>query len=96
MSLTTNLPSGNPVTVQSKGKDRYGRTLAYVLLPDGRNLNHEIVGNGFGWWYERYAKNETKLNELQASARMKRLGLWRDKEPEPPWEFRKQRRNGRK
>jgi micrococcal nuclease len=35
------------VTVQSRGTDRYGRTVALVVLPDGRTLNHELVRTGF-------------------------------------------------
>jgi endonuclease YncB( thermonuclease family) len=34
---------GKEVTVKPLGRDRYRRTLGDVLLPDGRNLNHEIV-----------------------------------------------------
>jgi micrococcal nuclease len=35
------------VTVQPRGTDRYGRTVALVVLPDGRTLNHELVRTGF-------------------------------------------------
>ena len=37
------LVSGKEVTLQTYGKDRYGRTLADVLLPDGTNVNHALV-----------------------------------------------------
>lgn len=47
--FVSTLAFGKPVTVLSKGKDRYGRVFGYVFLPDGKNLNYEIVGNGFGW-----------------------------------------------
>lgn len=49
------------VTVQVKGKDRYGRTIADVLLPDGRILNHEVVKAGFAWWYRKYAPRDEVL-----------------------------------
>jgi micrococcal nuclease len=39
------------VKVEIKGQDRYGRTIAYVILPDGRNLHHEVVKAGFAWWF---------------------------------------------
>lgn len=29
-------------------KDKYGRTLAYVYLPDGRCLNEEIIRRAMG------------------------------------------------
>ena len=37
---------GRPnVTVRPLELDRYGRTVAEVILPDGRSLNHEMVRN---------------------------------------------------
>ena len=32
---------GKEVTLQTHGHDKYGRTLADVLLPDGTNVNHD-------------------------------------------------------
>src|SRR2546428_6183225 len=46
--FTSRLAFGKEVSVQVKGKDRYGRTIGDVILPDGRNLNREIVKAGFG------------------------------------------------
>ena len=34
---------GQVVTVQSRDTDRYGRTVALVVLPSGQILNHELV-----------------------------------------------------
>jgi micrococcal nuclease len=33
---------GKEVTLQTYGLDKYGRTLADVLLPDGTNFNHAL------------------------------------------------------
>jgi micrococcal nuclease len=41
---------GKEVRVEVKDQDRYGRTVADVILPDGKTLNHEIVKGGFEWW----------------------------------------------
>jgi micrococcal nuclease len=38
---------GKEVTLQTHGKDKYGRTLADVLLPVGMNVNHELVKDGW-------------------------------------------------
>ena len=40
---------GKEVTLQTHGKDKYGRTLADVLLPDGTNVNHALVKEGWCW-----------------------------------------------
>jgi endonuclease YncB( thermonuclease family) len=34
---------GKEVTLRTFGKDKYGRTLADVILPDGTNANHMLL-----------------------------------------------------
>ena len=34
---------GKEVTVQTWGEDKYGRTIADMLRPDGTNVNHTLV-----------------------------------------------------
>ena len=83
---------GNEVTLQTHGKDRYGRTLADVILPDGTNVNQELVKQGWCWWYRKYAPGDTVLEGLENEAREARKGLWVDSHPVPPWEWRKRSR----
>ena len=45
--------------------DRDKRTVAEIILPDERNLNHEVVRAGFAWWSRQYAKNERALAEAE-------------------------------
>ncbi|HEY1603523.1 MAG TPA: thermonuclease family protein, partial [Pirellulales bacterium] len=84
---TSDLAFGEIVTVQAKGKDRYGRVLADIILPDGKNLSRELVRSGFAWWYRKYSKDET-LGKLEAEARDAKRGLWADPNPIPPWDWR--------
>lgn len=81
------------VTVEVKDTDRYGRTIGDVILPDGRNLNRDIVKAGYAWWHRKYSK-DASLGELEDEARMARKGLWRDPRPKPPWEWRAETRIG--
>jgi len=46
---TGDLAFGKTVTVRVKDIDRYKRTVAEIVLPDGRSLNREIVRAGFAW-----------------------------------------------
>lgn len=58
-------------------KDRYGRTLAYLILPDGKNANLEIVRQGFGSAYTRFPfKYMDKFRAAEAEAREQKRGLW--------------------
>ncbi len=86
---TSALSFGKEVTVEPIVKDRYGRTVANVRLADGLILNHELVERGMCWWYRKYAPNDERLKKLQETARSEKRGLWGDRNPVPPWEFRK-------
>jgi len=63
-----------------------------VLLPDGTNVNHELVKDGWCWWYRKYAPGDTVLEGLEKEAREAKKGLWVDPAPIPPWVYRKARR----
>ncbi len=78
--------------LQTYGYDKYKRTLADVLLPDGTNVNHELVKQGWCWWYRKYAPLNTELEQLEQSAREAKKGLWAEPAPIPPWAHRKARR----
>ncbi len=92
--FTSKLVFGNTVTVQVMDRDRYGRTVGVVLLPDGRSLNHELVRAGLAWMYRRYT-NDQSLSDLEEEARVARRGLWADRNPIPPWEWRSMRKRER-
>jgi micrococcal nuclease len=80
------------VTVQTYGHDKYKRTLADVILPDGMNLNQELVMQGWCWWYRKYAPGDTVLEGLEKEAEEAKKGLWADPSPVPPWEWREKSR----
>jgi micrococcal nuclease len=75
------------VVVRATGRDRNGRLLGEVVLPDGRSLNQELVRAGYAWWFRKYSR-DVRLTRLEEEARQDRRGLWADHAPEPPWEYR--------
>lgn len=79
-------------TLQTYGTDKYGRTIADVFLHDGTKVNHELVKNGWCWWYRKYAPKDTELERLEREAREAKKGLWANPAPVPPWEWRKEKR----
>lgn len=89
--VTSKLVFGKVVDVREQKKDRYGRTIADVQFGIGKNLSHELVGNGFAWWYQSLAPKQLELGKLQVRAKAKRLGLWIDPAPIAPWQFRSKR-----
>ncbi len=92
---TAELAFQRSVTVVTAKSDRYGRTLAIVILPNGHSLNDELVRSGLAWWYRKYAKKNRSLQRLEETARDAGLGLWVDPDPTPPWLWRKETKNTR-
>ena len=86
------MPQAKEVTFQTHGLDKYGRTLADVLLLDGTNVNHTLVKDGWCWWYRKYARGDTVLQGLEKEARETMKGLWVGQTHIPPWEWRKRNR----
>ena len=78
------------VYVLEKDTDRYGRLVAVLYTPEGLNVNLEMVCGGHAWWYERYARFDSDLEDCQESAQATRLGLWaEDDDPVAPWAWRR-------
>jgi micrococcal nuclease len=93
--FTDNLVRSRTVTVIEHDTDRYGRIVAEIALPDGRDLSRELVKYGQAWWYAKYDPEDSEMQNLEASARDRRIGLWEDSNPLPPWEWRKAARGSR-
>lgn len=72
-------------------RDRYGRTVARVNC-GGRDVASEQVRGGMAWVYDRYSRPDSLLYPIQDEARAARRGLWADKDPVRPWEWRQSQR----
>jgi micrococcal nuclease len=77
---------GKTARVETRGKDRYGRTIGVVFI-DGVNVNAKQVEAGFAWHYKKYS-NDSELDQLEQKAKAARRGLWFDSAPVEPWNFR--------
>ncbi len=75
---------GQKVTLQVEEpvKDKYGRLLAYVLMPDGRLANRVLLEEGYAIVY-RYFDFQHKMNflHIEQQARRKKVGLWESSVP---------------
>lgn len=86
--FTDDLCYGKVVNVEEHGKDSRGRTIGTVLLPNGVNLNRELVRQGLAWWSDKYASDDALLKKLHETAKASHTGLWSAPNPVPPWIFR--------
>jgi micrococcal nuclease len=57
---------GKVVQIDDLGKDRYGRTLGIVRLGK-RNVNLELVREGWAWWYRKYAPKNKELSTAETA-----------------------------
>lgn len=81
---------GALATIQTQGRDQYGRLLGNVYC-DGKSVNEEMVRSGAAWIYDRYVRDRG-LYRLQDKARADRRGLWAGKNPQAPWRWRYEHR----
>ncbi|KAJ9128644.1 hypothetical protein P3X46_034659 [Hevea brasiliensis] len=74
-------------------EDRYGRSVGDVYC-NGIFAQEVMLKKGLAWHYTAYDQR-FELATWEKEARAKRLGLWASSNPEKPWEWRKDRREGR-
>lgn len=79
----------------SKG-DRYGRLVCKILI-DGQDVNLAQIETGMAWWYRTYAGEQSPSDRAtyetsEELAKAAHAGLWATPNPQPPWEWRRDRR----
>ena len=58
-------------------QDRFGRTLAYIILPNGKTLNKILIKRGFAKPYNKVYCDELPLyQKLNLKAKRKKKGLY--------------------
>ena len=95
----SNLVFSKDVQVETEKLDRYGRTLGKILQ-DRKDINLAMINAGLAWHYKKYQNDQSRSDRLlyehaEEQARQQRIGLWRDPNPIPPWEWRKGEANQR-
>jgi len=75
------------INVEIQGKDRLGNRLGIVLI-DGEDPREKLLEEGLAWTAERNPIVE--FETIKEESREKGKGLWKEKDPTPPWIFRRQ------
>ena len=78
---------GQLVSVHWEKRDDYKRILGHVSIGQ-RWINREMVAEGWAWHYKQYSKDQ-RLETAEARAKAARRGLWANRNPVPPWDWRK-------
>lgn len=76
--------------VEVRASDAYGRSVARVHCR-GVDVAQAQVRTGMAWVAPGSARGNRTLNMLQREARQRRVGLWSQPRPTPPWVYRHRR-----
>ena len=89
------------VRIEWHKRDKYGRTIGKVWVAPVSctncaktvDANLAQLNAGMVWWYRQYAKEQSVEDQRQYSkaetdAQNRRIGLWADPSPIPPWAWR--------
>lgn len=82
----TKLCQNADIQVSLVGIDKYQRNLGKL------SCNHQdasvfMISNGHAWFNRRYSIDYS-LDLAEQTARSKKIGLWKRKNPTPPWQWR--------
>jgi endonuclease YncB( thermonuclease family) len=69
-----------------EGHEQRRATVARIEA-DGQDVNLAMVAAGLAWHFTR-SSDDRALAEAESDARAAGRGLWADREPVPPWEWR--------
>lgn len=89
----SNLVFKREVSAECGKTDIYRRQVCKIRV-NGIDANLEQVKAGMAWWYRSYSREQLPQDRedyeaAEVSAKSQGLGLWSEKNPIPPWEWRK-------
>lgn len=84
---------GQTVDAQLTGRRTHNREVC-IIKKNGQDVNLEMIRSGHAWAYRQFLKRPHASEYIAAEeeARNRRLGLWQQSNPTPPWEFRRSQR----
>ena len=96
----THLVLNQAVRLETTGKDKYGRLLGKLWVQPadcpscGKTLdaNLAMLTVGLAWWYRFYKEEQSPEDQgryefAEYEAKAKKVGLWQDDNPKPPWDW---------
>ena len=83
--FTEKLVLGRNVEIWTVDKTKNGKALAWIFTRNV-NLNKELLTAGLAWHNKMHTR-DPMLAAMEMRARAKKLGLWKDARPTPPWNF---------
>jgi endonuclease YncB( thermonuclease family) len=85
--------AGVRVRVEGSARDQHGRLLG-TLWVDERNLNRELVADGWAWVFGGFSPDPDLL-DAETTARKAHRGLWSDPQAKSPSDWRREHPSNR-
>lgn len=79
------------ITISYDDYDRDRNILGTVVLKNGKDVGLELLNEGLAWHYMKgldLGPHSASYIEQEKTAREKKRGLWKEKDPMAPWTFR--------
>lgn len=75
-------------------KDDPQQVAVAVVYLNGRNINQEMLSDGWGWAFSMFMSKAdfAHYRFFERQARNRKNGLWLQEHPQPPWHFKPQAR----
>ena len=83
---------GETVGIRVESIDYFGRSVVWVYTPSGKDVSAEMLKAGMAWHFKKYDQSK-EYASFEKNARLNGFGLWADKKPIAPWEFRRKNKN---
>lgn len=96
------LVAGKAVTAECHKNDYFGRPVCTVWVQPAAcptctrtlDVGYAQIHAGLAWWYREYAKEQSpddrgRYESAEDEAKARKVGLWHDPNPTPPWEWRR-------
>lgn len=87
----SNMIWGESITIQKTKTDRYGRSICKVSTQTIKDVGLEMIKAGYAWQYRDY-NNDKSYTAAENQARENMKGLWQNKNPIRPQDFRKNKK----
>jgi endonuclease YncB( thermonuclease family) len=78
---------GKNIEIDVQSQEKWGRYVAKVYTPDGQDVALLMLQSGMAWHYTRFDQTPSYA-KAQETAKKAGKGLWADKSPVAPWDFR--------
>lgn len=75
------------IQIEETNIDRYGRVIAKSYIGNRSELGLLMIEAGYAWHFKRYS-SDMQLAQAENTARDKKVGLWVDRMPVAPWDWR--------